>query len=147
MKKIKAIFYAFVFGLIWSIVFSIAVMLAIASVLETPIYTLLVTAFFIPFNLSDLRGAFTERRWLAFALLILMLLSISAFIFGLIRFASGYGTFEPYLGWIILLLVPFLFIGITTYELCSILIPDNAVFLAIQQRFDDIARGSRILRF
>ncbi len=146
-KKFKDILYALLFGLIGSIVLSIALTLAVASVLQTPIYTLLVTLFFIPFNWSELRNACHEGRWIAAALIAIPLFVISAFIFGLIRFASGYGVSESYFAWIILFSAPLLFFSITTYRLCTILIPKNHAFILIRRQLADLARGSRILRF
>ena len=144
IKVVKEIGFVFFFFLFGSLVVGIAVLLAIAAWLQTPTYALLVTAFFVPFNFSDLKRSASERRWIDLAIRSVTLISIAGFIFGLIRFASGYGTFEPYFLWILVVAVPMLFISITTYCLCEVLIPDNSAFLAIKGKVNDLSHGSRI---
>lgn len=123
---IKEVFYAFMFGAIGSLVVGIAATLAVASFIQTPLYTLLVVGFFIPFNFSDLKKTYLEHQWLTLAVRIIAILGISAFIFGLIRFSSGYGHFAPYMMWVLMVLVPILFILVTTYWLCIALLPKDS---------------------
>lgn len=144
IKVFKEIGFAFFFGVIGSMVVGIAVLLAIAAWLQTPIYTLLVTAFFVPFNFSDLKRSASERRWIDLFIRSITLISIAGFIFGLIRFASGYGTFESYFLGILAFAVPVLFISITTYGLCEVLIPNNVAYLAVKTKVKDLSHGSRI---
>lgn len=151
MKRIidllKDIFYAFFFGVIGSLVLGIAAALAVASFIQTPIYTLLVTAFFVPFNFTDMKNAIAERQWLAFAGRAISLLAISGFIFGLIRFSSGYGYFAPYIGWVLIVLVPILFITITTYGLCAVILPKDSDFHPTLDRIAERFKVALNLRF
>ncbi len=148
MKRIfnllKEISFAFVFGAIGSMVLGISMVLAVASFIQTPLYSLLVTAFFVPFNYSELKRAFAQRQWVALFVRVSSLLVISGFIFGLIRFASGYGHFAPYMGWILVAVVPLLFILITTYGVCTALLPKDSDFHLtldnITQQFRDAVR-------
>lgn len=144
VKIAKEIGYVFFFGVIGSLVVGLAVLLGIAAWLQTPIYAALVTAFFIPFNFGDLKQTASERRWIDLFIRSITLASIAGFIFGLIRFASGYGTFEPYFLWILAVAVPVLFISITTYGLCEVLIPENTAYLSIKTKVKDLSHGSRI---
>jgi hypothetical protein len=147
IESAKNLGYTFLFGIVGSLVFGIATMLAVASLLQTPLYTTLVIAFFIPFNFSDMRTMHRERRWIALAGRLIMLIVISSFIFGLIRFASGYGQFEAYFGWILALIVPVLFVGITAYAFCFFFFPTNRAFVWLQARYDDLILGGKTISF
>jgi hypothetical protein len=150
MKRIfnllKEISFAFVFGAIASLVLGLSMVLAVASFIQTPLYSFLVTAFFVPFNYADLKRAFLQRQWVAIFVRVTSLLVISGFIFGLIRFASGYGHFAPYMGWTLVGVVPLLFILITTYGVCAVLLPKDSNFHStldnIAQQFRDAVRLS-----
>lgn len=147
IESFKNLGYTFLFGIVGSLVFGIAVMLAVASIVQTPLYTSLVIAFFIPFNFSDMKTMHRERRWVALAARLIMLVTISSFIFGLIRFASGYGQFESYFGWILAVIVPVLFVGITAYALCFFFFPNSRAFVWLQARYDDLIRGGKTISF
>ena len=134
IESAKNLGYTFLFGIVGSLVFGIAVMLAVASLVQKPLYTSLVIAFFVPFNFSDMRTMHRERRWIALAARLMMLIVISSFIFGLIRFASGYGQYEWYFGWILAVIVPVLFVGITAYAFCFFFFPNSRTFTWIQAR-------------
>ena len=147
IESVKNLGYTFLFGVVGSLVFGMAAMLAVASLVQTPLYTSLLIAFFVPFNFSDMRTMYRERRWIALAARVIMLVSISSFIFGLIRFASGYGQFEWYFGLILAVTVPILFVGITAYAFCFFFMPNNRSFVWLLARYDDIIRGGKKLSF
>lgn len=143
----KEVFYAFMFGVIGSLVLGIAAALAVASFIQTPIYTLLIFGFFVPFSFSVLKNAYFERQWLALAARLIAIFVISGFIFGLIRFSSGYGYFAPYMTWVLIVLVPLLAIGITTYALCMALLPKNSDLHLALDRMVETFKTSLNLRF
>lgn len=147
IESLKNLGYTFLFGIVGSLVFGIAAMLAVAALVQTPIYTSLVIAFFVPFNFSDMSIMHRERRWVALAARLMMLIVISSFIFGLVRFASGYGQFEWYFGWILAVIVPVLFVGITAYAFCFFFFPNNRVYVWLQARYDDLIRGGKTISF
>lgn len=148
MLRIKTffinLFWIIFGGLLGSIICGLVFIISISAFYQSPFSTLIFTFLFIPFHLSDYQRLVREKEWIAFLGRFVSMLLISSFLVGFVKLSVGWDQPQLFFLPILALIIPILFLLLTTYLFFNFFLPTHYLFIRFNTQINNLIRGGKI---